>query len=135
MTKVKPIEPTAEEKEVVNKLLSRAESGDQSVLPQLREFLDRRPDIWNQIGDLSCVLLNTVIERSYPKSLLQRESLKLKIHAMEEDLAGPSPSEVERLLVRRVVIGWLLVHLAELDAAFLAANGVVEGINIQRRAE
>ena len=78
---------------------------------------------------------NTLLETAAKGSLLLRETVARKAKAMEEELAGPSPTPLEGLLARRAVICWLLVHVAELDAADLAAKGVVEGGHIQRRAD
>src|SRR3954453_6035288 len=39
--------------EEIGQLLARAQAGDASALPQLREWLDRRPDVWRRLGDLA----------------------------------------------------------------------------------
>ena len=39
--------------ERLRQLIERAISGDRSVLPALREFLDSSPDVWREVGDVA----------------------------------------------------------------------------------
>jgi hypothetical protein len=135
MSNTNRLETTPAETAAINKMLCRAQAGDQSVLPELRKFLDSRPDFCDHVGDLSLHLLDNLLGAAAKGSLLVRETVARKAKAMEEELAGPSPTPLEGLLARRAVLCWLLVHIAELDAADLAAKGVAEGIHVQRRAD
>jgi hypothetical protein len=62
------------------------------VLPELRKFLDARPDFCDQVGDLSLHFRENLLEAAAKGSLLVRETVARKAKAMEKELAGPSPT-------------------------------------------
>jgi hypothetical protein len=49
-------------------------------------------------------------------SLLVQETLPRKMDLLREELSGPNPTPLERLLVERVVASWL--HLHHLEVAY-----------------
>src|SRR5262249_2835477 len=113
-------EPYAEE---IRPLLLRAQQGDVSVQGPLRDLLDNRPELWQRMGDLVGHVGEALLTLASGKSLLARESIRRRIDELRADLAGPSPSPVERLLVDRVVVCWAACHLADLDALQKAQAG------------
>jgi hypothetical protein len=54
-----------------------------------------------------------VIQQAAGKNLMVQESLARKCKALTQELAGPTPSPLERLLVERIVLCWLHLHCAE----------------------
>lgn len=123
------------DREVVNELLSRAQDGDLSVLPELRAFLDLRPDVWQKAGDLAEYVREALLSLAGQQSLLLKESVRRKMSALELELAGEAPSRLERLLVERVVISWAQLHLADLDNMNKDLKGAVPGPHHQRRQD
>jgi hypothetical protein len=100
-------------------LLKRAEQGDKTALPELREALDADSRLWERYGHLGEHASATLIELAAGKNLLMAESLLRKIESMKEELAGESPSPLEKLLVERIVATWLQItyfdaHLARI---------------------
>jgi hypothetical protein len=67
-------------------------------------------------GNLARHAQVVLIEAYCGKDLLAKEALKRKIESMRTDLAGPNPAPLERLLVERVVSGWL--HLSYLELIY-----------------
>ena len=113
-----PEEPQTEPEEPVilrplGTLLDRARRGDPDVMPELRRVLDAQPEIWQTCGDLASHARTAWIELAAGDNLVARESLTRQVAAQEAELAGPSPSPLERLLVERVVACWLQVHHAD----------------------
>jgi hypothetical protein len=98
------------EQEDMALLLERAKKGDRSVLPKLREALDADPRIWQNYGDLAQQSEASLIVLAAGENILLAESLQRKLSALKEDLGGPSPSPLERLLVERVTATWLQVN-------------------------
>jgi hypothetical protein len=94
-------------------LLAQAERGDASVLPALRTYLDQTPELWQSVGDLSYQAQAALIERASGANLLLQESLGRQLEAMRQELSGPAPTPLERLLVDRIVLCWLRVSIAE----------------------
>ena len=45
---------------------------------------------------------------------MYRESITRKLELLRDELAGPNPTAVERLLVDRIVSCWLQLHLVEM---------------------
>jgi hypothetical protein len=96
--------------------LKRAENGDESTLPRLREVM-RSPEAVPLFGgDLARKAERALIENAAGKNLPFREALLRKLEMLRDELHGPKPSPVERLLVERVVACWLQVQ--EADARF-----------------
>jgi hypothetical protein len=120
MSETKPTEPYTEE---MRRLLLRAQAGDAAVLSELRELLDGRPALWQQLGDLGGHVEEALLGQAGGKSLLARESVRRRMDELRAELAGPAASAVEKLLVNRVVICWAQCHLADLQAAQQATAG------------
>jgi len=98
-------------------LLAQAEQGDASVLPVLRTYLDQTPELWQTVGDLAYQAQAALIERASGTNLLLREALGRQLEAMRQDLSGPAPTPLERLLVDRIVVCWLRLSIAEVMEA------------------
>jgi hypothetical protein len=105
-------------------LLKKAEQGDRSVLPQLREALDRNEDLWRGFGDLASHAEASLILLAAGPNLLLSESLQRKLRALKKELGGESPSPLERLLVERATATWLQVSYY--DALLAQAKGANE---------
>jgi hypothetical protein len=117
----------------LRKLLERAHKGDASTLPALRQILENPVAIDALGGDLAQLTEHRLIQRAAGKDFLLSEALSRKLELMRAELAGPSPSPVERLLVSRVVVCWLYLH--DLEARFVQANGcTIVQADYQQRA-
>ena len=100
--------------EEVSQLIGKAEKGDKKVLPALRQWLDEHPRVAQDFGGLAKITRDTVVKAiSGTKNCLLPEVLARKMRAMRQELAGPEPSPVDRLLVERIVLCWLHLHYAE----------------------
>jgi hypothetical protein len=98
----------------VKTLLRKAEKGDTTILPTLRTWMDRTAGYWENVGNLAATARDTLIEHaSGGKNLVVRESLTRKCAALTQELAGATPSPLERLLVERIVLCWLDLYYAE----------------------
>jgi hypothetical protein len=90
-------------------LLSRAEKGDVTVLPQLRRLLDETPELWRGYGNLAAQAQASWIKLAAGTNILLGESLMRKAAELCSEVAGPSPSPLEKLLAERATICWLQV--------------------------
>ena len=91
----------------VTALLKRANGGDRSVLPKLQRLLDRYPELSPLFGDLGRCAKKRWIELATGNNVLVKETLLRHVAALQEELEGPTPSVLERLLAERVVVCWL----------------------------
>jgi hypothetical protein len=87
----------------LRELVGRAQQGDVTVLPRLKEFLDAHPQVWQELGDLALHAREALIRLVAGDNLLVGECVRRDLAALEAELAGPSPSPLERILVQRVV--------------------------------
>jgi hypothetical protein len=101
----------------IRALVQRAQQGDHTVQPALRAVLDARPEIWRAIGDMAGHAQETLLRLIAGKDLLGHESIRRKVSELKRQVAGPAPTPLEKLVVERVVLSWLAVHHAEIDAA------------------
>jgi hypothetical protein len=106
----------------LQQLVSRAEAGDGSVLPELRQALDRHPDLWRPYGDLAAAAERAWIALTAGDNAMLAESLSRQLTALKDELAGfIDLPPLERLLIERIVACWLQVHYA--DAFFAQLKG------------
>jgi hypothetical protein len=98
----------------VKTLLKHAEQGDTTVLPALRAYMDLAPGHWEKLGDLARATRMALIHQAAgEQNLVRQETIARKCTALTQELAGLTPSPLERLLVERIVLCWLHLHSAE----------------------
>ncbi len=98
----------------LHNLLKQAQAGDASTLPALRKVLED-PNIVNRFGgDLARHAQLTLIDKFSGKNLLVQEALRRKLDILRDELAGPTSTPLERLLVDRIVTCWLHLHHLEM---------------------
>jgi hypothetical protein len=98
-------------------LAKRAEQGDQQALPELQKILDEHPVIWQHYGDIAKHAEAAWLQLLAGPDLMKKETIERQLRALEAELAGPQPTPLEVLLVRRIVANWLQVNYADAIAA------------------
>jgi hypothetical protein len=98
-------------------VVRRAEAGDESSLPALRQLLDGSPALVEVLGNLAYQVEATLLGNAAGKSLAFREAATRKMTALRKELAGPDSSPLEHLLADRIALCWLAVHDAEVRFA------------------
>src|SRR5262249_54878584 len=101
----------------IQPLLAKAEHGDLSVLPELRAFLDTRPEVWQTVGDLAKHAEQALLSLITGTDLFGQEAIRRKLAEIKTGVGAPSPPPLEKLLAERIAICWLAVHQAEMEAA------------------
>ena len=117
----------------INVLLTAASRGDVSVLPQLREFLDKRPDLWRKTGDLAAHAREALTQAACQHDLLGAESMRRRMQELDEQLLAGSVEPLERLLVENCVLCWAALNLAELASVAGEREGVRQGAAVQKK--
>jgi hypothetical protein len=115
--------PAVESLEVaaLRDLVQRAEHGDRQVLPLLQQALDRNAGLWQHYGDLALQAEGSLVQTTAGSNLLLGESLARKLTALKAELAGPSATPLERLLIAEVAGCWLAKSY--LDARMAQSSG------------
>jgi hypothetical protein len=90
--------------------VERAKSGDVEALPRLRQLLKKYPVLWESCGDLARQAEKAWLKLVGGTNLHLRECVENKAAALREELAGPRPTPVVRLLADRAVSCWLQMH-------------------------
>jgi hypothetical protein len=108
--------PAAPDLDEIRAVLARAGGGDRDALPRLRALLDET-GLWRRLGDLAAHAELTWIGHVSGTDLALKEMLARKLGALKAELGGPAPSPLEKLLVDRIAINWLMVGHADLEAA------------------
>jgi hypothetical protein len=112
-TDVELICPEPEPLLTMQALIDRARGGDHTVLPQLRDLLDRDPRLWQEVGDMARQAEAIWIDLIAGPDLLVRESLQRQLAQIRQEVAGPNPSALERLLAERIAINYLIAWHAD----------------------
>jgi hypothetical protein len=105
----------------LRKVLERAQRGDETTLPVLRELLNEKHMV-EACGNLAEHSEHTLVRKFSGKDLTLREGLRRKLECLRAELAGPTPAPLERLLVERVVACWL--HLYHLEAVYAGKDSM-----------
>lgn len=121
--------PTAED---YKEVLDRAEKGDKSVLPRIREILDEFPDMVEEVGDLTRIAKNGMLDMLDGKHLMVREAEERKLAMLVKEIAGPSPTILERLLAEQIGLSWLHVRHVEIKYSHMTRFTLEEGEYSQR---
>lgn len=129
----KPLIPTSSKKQdELLALTDRAQKGDRTVLPAVRELLKDPATVDLLGGNLAQQAQLTLINKFSGQNLLFKESLTCKLELMRDELAGPSSTPLERLLVERIVACWLHLHHLEIIYASKESMSLELGIYYQR---
>ena len=102
-------------------LVQRAQQGDLTALPLLREALEGDPSLWQEYGDLAAQAQEAWLQLLAGTDYLLAESVRLKLAALRQELGTEGASPLEKLLVERIVACWLQTHYA--DALYAQAKG------------
>jgi hypothetical protein len=116
-------------------LTEKANAGDEQALRGLRNFLDRHPETWQVVGDLSRAAEAAWLKLLAGDNTLARESVTRRLMAMKNKLAGPHPTPTEELLVNLVAVTHLAHHQAELSAASSPGGSLEQAGFRLKRAE
>lgn len=98
-------------------LVQKAQAGDVSVLPRLRQILDTHPEIWQHGGDLEKIVVRGWVDLLSGNDPLSKETVLRKAEQLRADLEGENPAPLEKLLVGVVVSNWLELSHAQLNSA------------------
>jgi hypothetical protein len=91
-------------------------TGDRTVLPAIRQLLDTRPALWQDVASLATHVEQAWLALLAGPDLVAQEILRRQLHVFKHELEGPSPTPLERLLVERIAVCWLQVQHADLVA-------------------
>jgi hypothetical protein len=116
--------PKIPEGDELRDLLRRAAEGDESTLPVVREYL-KRPGALEAYGDMGRAAQQTLIKVFTGKNLVHREAQLARCQLLREELAGPTPTPLERLLAERIVACQLHLDYLELNYADQVKKGDV----------
>ena len=118
--------------ERIRALNRRANGGDAEALAELRNLLEANPRVWKQVGDLQKHAELALIRLASGGDALAGESMHRTVAALKRELAGESPSPIERLLVDQIAAVHVeLTHLAA-DAARAGGTPGQASVRIKR---
>lgn len=116
-------------------LVERANTGSASALAALRELLTKCPELWQIVGNLSRQAEFAWCDMISGGDHLVTEMAKRHLGNLKTQLAGTSPTPVERLLVDLIGVTWLGLQYSEMALAKPGTCSAAEGNYRLRRAE
>jgi hypothetical protein len=124
-----------EDKKKLMALIDRAQDGDRDALPVLRRVLDEAPRIARFV-DLARALERSIVKRMSGDDVFTQEAIPRNLKAMRKEIAGDSPSALERLLAERITVCWLeLQYFQALYAQNLDNLSITQSDYHQRRID
>lgn len=97
----------------IRTLVFRAQGGDRTAAPRLRALFDRDPDRLIRLGggDIAASVKALLVEKAAgSKDILAKEAMSRHVDRMRDELAGPGPTPIERLLAERAALCWIELH-------------------------
>jgi hypothetical protein len=131
----KPNEKPAGDRADLMATVRRAEGGDETALPALRQCMDTVPALVEALGDLAGQVETSLIRTAAGNNLAFKEGLSRKMNQLRRDVAGPNPSPLERLLADRIALCWLSLHDAEVRFAQFKDSTIKQADHWQRRID
>jgi hypothetical protein len=98
-------------------LADRAQKGDASALPEIRQTLDGHPEVWKTAGDWSVHAREVWVKLASGGDAVLAESTRRRLDALQEELSRPFQDPLERLLVERLVISLLQLQYGDAELA------------------
>jgi len=109
--------PSASEVERLNKILAKANAGDQTAIEELHRFLDDNPQVWRRIGDMAAVAEQAWITAISKGNRLAAESFRRQLAELKAGLLEDSTTTPERMMADTILATWLELHyLRSVDA-------------------
>ncbi len=116
-------------------LIDRAQEGDKEALPVLRKVLDEEPRIARFVN-LARDVERSIVKKISGDDVFTQEALPRNLKAMRKDVAGESPSPLERLLAERITVCWLeLQYFEAIYAQNIGKLTMAQGDHHQRRID
>src|SRR5262245_61023892 len=101
----------------LRRLAELAQRGDRQAERELGRCLDEHPELWTRCGDVARHALERWTTLLAGPDPLVRASIERQIEALRGELLGEAPSALERLVVERVLAGWVQAY--HIDAIFV----------------
>jgi hypothetical protein len=101
----------------LNALIKRAQAGDRSAIPRLREYLRINPQMWRGTGDLAIQSQRAWIDVIAGPDLHLRDCILRRVGELKRELSTESGTALESLLVERIISTYLQVYHAETKEA------------------
>jgi hypothetical protein len=106
-------------------VVDQAKAGDASAIVELRQFMDNAPALAGIYrGDAAEVVEDWMVRIFCPNDHVRREATLSRLNRLRRELEGPDPTALERLLVQRIVVCWLRLQIAEMNAGTHGADSV-----------
>lgn len=115
--------------------MDEANRGSPRALQELRELLNKSPEIWEQLGDLTNHAEYAWRDLVSGDDKLMLECVKHYVDRLKGELAGPASSPVELLLAQQVVLTWMASRYAGIAAAKPGPSSLGEAKMRLKRAE
>lgn len=102
-----------ERRQQIAELAKLAQGGDHSLLPAIREMVDKENWLVDGTGNLAVQVQASWIKAYTDGNLLYEETVERKLRELRNSLGGPNPSALEMLLVERILACWLQANYLE----------------------
>jgi len=125
----------AANKKLLIDVIDRAQDGDEEALKSLKRVLDEVPKI-ARIVDLARDVEHSIVKKISGNDVFTQEALPRNLEAMREEIAGKTPSPLERLLAERITVCWLeLQYFEAIYTQNLGNMTISQGDYHQRRID
>ena len=102
----------------IDDLLGKASGGDLAALQSLKQELPQCEEMLQATyGGLSIRIQEVLINDHAGVDKLEAEGLRLRVAGLKTELADPTASPLEKIVIERIACTWLHAHLCDLALA------------------
>ncbi len=124
-----------EDWDLLNGNVKRADTGDETAIAWLKNFLDDNPQVWATLGDLAHSAQHLWINLIAGGNSLLSESIRRQLNQFKSELIGEDPGAVEKMLGDQVIATWLEVKYMETMSADQKGATITQAALVLKKVE
>ena len=98
----------------IDETINRATHGDIQILPQLRQLIEQKPLLWQQMTDLARQAQEAQLNALAGENETLKAAILTEFNALKKELGDGTSNPLEQIIIERILISWLQVQHTDL---------------------
>ena len=98
----------------IDETINRATHGDIQILPQLRQLIEQKPQLWQQMTDLARQAQEAQLNALAGENETLKAAILTEFNALKKELGDGTSNPLEQIIIERILISWLQVQHTDL---------------------
>ena len=119
----------------IDEVLTRAKQRDPHVLPQVRQLIEQKPELWQRMMDLARQAQEAQIHALAGDDQILKAAVLSKFNALKKELGDGCSNPLEQIIIERILISWLQIQHTDLLFAKTPASDSALTKLLHKRAD